>query len=89
MILRLFALLFSAAALVMGFALGWGLPFGELASRINPRAVASLQEGVARFLWFGAWDSLFSPLFAIPAWAVALTVALLLFFVSAMRPGRG
>ncbi|MEO3471636.1 hypothetical protein AAFN86_07205 [Roseomonas sp. CAU 1739] len=89
MILRLIGLLFGAAALVIGLSFGWGWPFGVALTRVNPTALTTMQSGVQGVLWQGAWDSLFMPLFGMPAWTVPAAICLIMFLVSAMRPGRG
>lgn len=88
MILRLFGLLFAAGALVLGAFGGWGWAFGDVVSRVNPRALAALQDSVGRTLWYGTWDSLFVPVLIMPAWCVPAGIAALLFLISAMQPAR-
>ena len=89
MILRLIGLLFGAAALVLGLSFGWGWQLGAVLGRVNPGAMARLQDGVQRSLSQMAWDSLVSPVLAMPAWSALAGIALVLFVIAAMRPGRG
>jgi hypothetical protein len=51
--------------------------------------MVALHDGVSRMLWSGAWDALFSPVLAAPAWVALLAIVLLCFLVGGMRPGRG
>lgn len=89
MILRVIGLLFGAAALIMGMSFGWGWPLGAVLGRVNPGAMARLQDGVQRSLSQIAWDSLVLPVLAMPAWSAPAAISLLLFVIAAMRPGRG
>ena len=89
MVLQLLGLLFAAGALVLGLSYGWGLPFGVMLTRVNPSALTTMQSGVEGVLWQGAWDSLFIPLFSLPAWTVPAAICVVLFGMNAMRPGRG
>lgn len=89
MILRLLAVLFGAAALVLGLAFGWSWPLGNLLMRINPNAILSLQDSVQRTISNAAWDSLVLPVLLVPAWVTPATICLILFLVAAFRPGQG
>ena len=89
MILRLIGLLLGAAALVLGLSFGWGWQLGAALGRVNPGAMGRLQDGVQRSISQMLWDSLVSPVLAMPAWSALAAIALLLFVIAAMRPGRG
>lgn len=89
MVLRLIALLFGAVALLFVVAFGWSWPLGELLTKVNSNFLTSLQDFVRRVFWGGAWDSLFSPVFELPAWSAPAAIALLLVAIAAMRPGKG
>lgn len=89
MVLRLLALVFASMALVMGLALGWGWPLGATIARMNPTALPWMQNVVGGVLWQQAWDSLFMPVFNLPAWLAPAILALILFTAAAMRPGKG
>lgn len=88
MILRLFGLLFGAAALVIGLFGGWGWPFGDMVSRVNHRGLAGLQDSASAILWSGAWDSLIDPVLRMPAWSIPTIIALVLFLIAAMQPAK-
>ncbi|HWT09177.1 MAG TPA: hypothetical protein VN329_08420 [Roseomonas sp.] len=89
MILRLIGLLLGAAALVLGLSFGWGWQLGAALGRVNPGAMGRLQDGVQRSISQMLWDSLVSPVLSMPAWSALAAIALLLFVIAAMRPGRG
>lgn len=89
MVLRLIGLLFAALALVLGVSYGWASPLGALLQRINPRGLASFRDGVQQNLPHFVWDALVSPILTMPAWSAAAAICVVLFLISAMRPGRG
>ena len=89
MILRLIGLRFGAAALVMGLSFGWSWPLGAVLGRVNAGGLAAFQDMVQRSVGQWAWDALFGPVLAMPAWGAPAAICLLLFLTSAMRPGRG
>jgi len=89
MVLRLLALLFASAALLMGLALGWGWPLGATIARINPTAIPTLQNLVSGVLWQQTWVALATPMLDAPAWLAPALIALILFGIAAMRPGKG
>ena len=88
MILRLFALLFCAGALLLGLFGGWSWSFGDLLMQVNSRALLRLHDFVGTTLWSGAWDSLVGPVLFMPAWVVPSGIALILFTISAFQPAR-
>lgn len=88
MVLRLIALLFGVAALMVGLVFGWSLALGELVTRTNAGVLRALDEFVRRVFWAGAWESVFSPLFAMPAWSAPAAVGFVLFAIAAVQPGH-
>ncbi len=89
MVLRLIGLLFAALGLVLGLTYGWSGSLGALLRRINPGGLANFQDGVQQNLPRFVWDGVLSPVLAMPAWTAAVAICVLLFLISAMRPGRG
>ena len=88
MIFRVLALVFLGAALVTGFALGWGTQLGSALRRMNPGAMRSLQSGVEGYTLPDVWAGLFEPMLSIPAWSGWIVLAVIFFVVSALQPGR-
>lgn len=88
MIFRVLALVFLAAALITGMALGWGTQLGVALRRMNPGAMRSLQSGVEGYLMPDVWQALFEPVLSIPVWSGWIVLAVIFFIVSAMQPGR-
>lgn len=89
MITRIIAILFIAAALVTGFALGWGHSLGAALYRLNAPALNSLQAAVQRYIHPDLWDALFVPMLNLPAWSGWAALGMIFVVISALRPGRG
>jgi hypothetical protein len=84
-VLRLLAILFFSAALLVGFGLGGERELDPLISAVNKDAVLALQAGVPSVLW----DTRLRPLLSLPAWVASLVVGVVFLLAAAPRPGTG
>lgn len=89
MVLKVIALLFFSAALLLALIFGYAWPFGAMLFSINAAALNTLQAGVQRHLSPALWDSLFVPLLSVPAWTAPAAIGVILVVIAALRPGRG
>lgn len=89
MVLKVVALLFLSAALLLALIFGYDWPFGAMVFSINASALNTLQAGIQRHVSAGLWDSLFVPLLSVPAWTAPAAIGVILVLIAALRPGRG
>lgn len=89
MVLKVIALVLFSAALLLALSFGYGWPLAAMIHGINPTALGTMQTGVSRLASAQVWDSLFAPLLLLPAWILPLALGLILFLISALRPGKG
>ena len=85
MLLRLLAILFFSAALVIGLTLGWGRDLGSMLGIVNSGWAPAIESGFGPAMR----DALMRPLLSIPAWAASAAIGMMFLLASAMRPGRG
>jgi hypothetical protein len=89
MITRTIAILFFAAAVVTGFALGWGYSLGAALYRLNASALNATQAAVQRHIHPDLWDALFVPMLTLPAWGGWAVFGVIFLVIGALRQGRG
>lgn len=89
MVLKVVALLFLSAALLVALIFGYEWPFGAMVFSINASALNTLQAGIQRHISPALWDSLFVPLLSVPAWTAPAAIGAILVLIAALRPGRG
>jgi hypothetical protein len=88
MVLKVIALLFFSAALLLALIFGHDWPLGAMLFSVNAAALNMLQAGVQRHVSAGLWDSLFVPLLSVPAWTAPAAIGAVLVLIAALRPGR-
>lgn len=89
MVLKVVALLFLSAALLVALIFGYEWSFGAMVFSINASALNTLQAGIQRHISPALWDSLFVPLLSVPAWTAPAAIGAILVLIAALRPGRG
>ena len=76
----------GAAALALGFLLGWTAPLGEVLFRYDPAVLNTAQAGIQRHLSPALWDGVALPLLERPSWVLPAALGAFLLALGAAVP---
>ena len=85
MLLRLIAILFVSAGLMIGMVLGWHLTFASLLLAVNADWVPAIEAALPA----PVMDVVVSPVLSMPAWIAAVGLGAIAFLAGLLMPGRG